>query len=322
MSFNTLLRRLDQIKSSLDPEEKKTITEFTYYLCYVSKYEMHLIGGYGMSSLIRAIEILFDNLEIRHWPRILKSISGTQLEYYMSEEMFDRICGYAENSDKYDISDKLFIKLNERYGICFISNYNKDVVSSYDRFQILVEHTDCCNISILERVILSHQDYFVRSIQYTPTLWFSSSDIIRFIKNKLVREIIYDNLPYRYLVVLDSVEKMKNLTRYKCLRFVNNMVHYNVIEIDSRFDGNMKGYSYLFNNSYDLMRVYKYIAGEENKGKSGKALVYFIRNKRIIKQAKNYLPAYANNIVERMWKLNFRRMFTYNKNLDTFASKI
>lgn len=66
MSFNTLLRRLDQLKSSLDPEEKKIITEFTYYLCYVSKYETHLISGYGMSSLIRAIEILFDNLEIRH----------------------------------------------------------------------------------------------------------------------------------------------------------------------------------------------------------------------------------------------------------------
>lgn len=242
--------------------------------------------------------------------------------------MFDRIYGYAENSDEYDISDKLFTKLNERYGICFISDYDEDVVSSYDRFQILVEHTDPFNISILERVILSHQDYFVRSIQDTPILWFSSPGIIWLIKNKSMREIIYDNLPYSYTFVLDSFGKMKDQSRYKCLRFLNKMVYCRVIEIDLRFDGNMKGYSYLFNNSYDVMRVYQYTYDKENKSKSGKALVYFIRNKRVIKQAKNYLPACFgrdNNIVERtkrMWKLNFRRMFTYNKNLDTFASKI
>jgi hypothetical protein len=339
-----LVDRLNYIRSTLRANSNYVDA---HYLLIIKSHFIYVSGGSKTSmsrinkhKLIKGIEVLIDNIERKYWNEIIGIInSSNDILCEISDDLYNQMYGYVTNTN--NITDKLFTVLCKRYGLRFLQDYEVDVVSTYERFNELVR-CPSADIELLEKVILSHESYFLRNLEEEPLVWVGQNGILYQIQNKSIRNMIYDNLGYNEEVVLYAIDNSNTPKSKIHMKFVNNMIRHRTLWIYSSYTKKpFKEYTNTLCNSYDdifVLSPMEYVPYHRRAYYTKKLHTMFsvlIREHRVIKQAKNYKPNYTKYVecdecdegdegrkTVCLWKLNFRRMFAYHKNLGIIRIKI
>lgn len=330
----SLFNKLDQVIK--DFHKQKNLNDANF----VSIFRTHLtatiegsriqIKETHKNNLIKGINILVDVLERMHWESIMDILKASNLIQIMDDDLRRLLEGYASNTEEFDISDKLFYTLVNIHFERLPLMYNKDILTNYDRFIKMLNVIED-NISTLERLILNHQDYFIRALKDYPHLWDPSKmNFICTINDEKIFDIILDNIPY-YEDIYLYANRRSNIPRLA--GFVNKIsnCHRLILDISLLIIPNNNNHKYLgvlSNSRYDEMKLKLHYSLDDLKDHQKQCLMLIvINNFDMIKQAKNYMlqhkhageHKHVREHAEILWKFNFKRMFTYRSNMDIIS---
>jgi len=224
--------------------------------------------------------------------------------------------------------------LKEQYEVLFEYEKRYDIITSYEYFDVLlyiVNYPVPINFEYFENALLTHKEYFLRSIQENPEKWIIYSNIFYYIQNKEIHRLIYDNIGYSKDVVDHSEYWFKGIfNTVRHVRFLPYIAHYPVLDIGLGYCelGEitiLQNFDELHNKFDEIILNTDNNAFDDPIEYLKNSMLTLIHKEKIIKQAKNYYPNppnsdYSNNREIGMWKLNFMRMLEYNKNLRTIHS--
>lgn len=248
----------------------------------------------------------------------------------VNTKLFRMLNGYALDTDE------LFNRLFKIYNNRLIYKYKKDIITNYDRFTTILTIN---NAKLLEKILLDHQEYFVKSLKENPTIWVASKWYVMLIlTNEKVIDIILNNISYNKEIHLYATKNSHQIYQSCIGSFVTEVSHKRKLNLDLYYVDSIykNGYiSALSNYTYSKIKVeIGRLSDEETKHRNKKHLMHIlIKDFCLIKQAKNYVPPLSRHMhvekhihapqhsrVEKLWKLNFKRMFTYRTNMDIIYS--
>lgn len=274
-------------------------------------------------NLIRGITILVDFLNRIHWVDIMELLKSSDLINLVNDDLRKLLDGYASNNEEFDISDVLFKRLCKCFYGDFIKNYNKDLITSYERFEMILT---VGNSTTFEKIALEHQDYLIKSLNENPNIWIREGwDCMRDIKNEIVLDLVYDNIPYNENVYAYINEKRTIYEKPYLAGFINKITHRNKIVLSinsftSYYENVFTGM--LSNYTYDNIYAVIFYAERDKKQSQKRCLMKTLIKdsfRMITRNAKNYVSQHQHEYAEKVWKLNFMRMFTYRTNLDIIS---
>lgn len=317
--------RLGAIIKELNKEDAICVGTFKAHLIAISKgLEKCNTKITNKDNLIRGITILIDFLDRTYWVDIMELLKSSDLINLIDDDLRKLLDGYASNTEEFDISDTLFKRLYEINYSKFVEYYNKDLITSYDRFEIICGMT---NVILFEKISLEHQDYVIKSLNENPGKWICNGwDRMRNIENKRVLDLVYDNIPYDENVYAYINKKYTLYKKPHLAGFINKITHRNklTLPLDNisyhkySFTGMLSNYTY--NNIYPEIL---YLDRDKKQSSKRRLMKILIKDSfcLITRNAKNYVSQHLSQraYVEKVWKLNFMRMFTYRTNLDIIS---